>query len=152
MDFLIGFLNILFLYLDHNDNYWFFSNCAIQLSLILSPSLQALPSKVSYSCFATFTSLLLSSLSLSSSTGRLGRGALQYVKELNWSGAMNPEGSVLNGGNIWSTKSLSLMYLTKKQMLKFNTTIVADLKDLRIDQCLSGKLGEGARDALKTLL
>lgn len=72
-------------------------------------------------------SLVLSSTSLSSSTGILGRGALQYVKELNWSGAMSPEGgrpSVLNGGNIWSTKSLSLMYLKK-----LNTTVVG-LKDL----------------------
>ena len=63
-------------------------------------------------------SLVLSSSSLSSSTGISGRGALQYVKELNWSGAMSPEGgrpSVLNGGNIWSTRSLSLMYLKKKK-------------------------------------
>ena len=83
---------------------------------------------VSYYCgLEAVASLVLSSSSLSSSTGILGRGALQYVKELNWSGAMSPEGgrpSVLNGGNIWSTRSLSLMYL------KENNKTVVGLKNL----------------------
>ena len=80
-----------------------FSSFIIINILLVFPSIQALPSNVFYCCFAAVTSLLLSSESLSSSTGISGNGARQYVKELNWSGAMSPDGgrpSVLNGGNI----------------------------------------------------
>ena len=103
---------------------------AVYLQLSERHIFLVLPSIVSYyCCLEAVASLVLSSSSLSSSTGISGRGALQYVKELNWSGAMSPEGgrpSVLNGGNIWSTRSLSLMYLKNK---KHNTTVVG-LKNL----------------------
>ena len=92
---------------------------AVHLQLCARHIFQVLPSIVSYyCCLEAVVSLVLSSSSLSSSTGISGRGALQYVKELNWSGATSPDGgrpSVLNGGNIWSTRSLSLMYLKKKR-------------------------------------